>query len=58
MLTNSFCAAKGSFALDIFSYNIFTVSEAHRLNNLKLAQPVLNTLTLNCYEGRSSQLDE
>lgn len=35
----------------------FIVTEADRLNNLKLAQPVPNTLSFNCYEGRPSQSD-
>lgn len=33
------------------------VTEADRLNNLKSAQPVPNTLSFNCYEGRPSQSD-
>lgn len=54
-----FLCSKRLIQLVIFSCIILTVSEVHQLNNLKLAQPVLNTLnTLNCYEGRSSQLDE
>lgn len=48
----SFCVAKGLYAL------LCLVAEADRLNNLKLAQPVPNTLTFNCYEGRSSQSDQ